>query len=102
VDRCGGVNQQAGSEYPGTAGKMCANNFINYVFYVHIRILLVKANSMIYIFYIKYVGKVVVYMLAVGDNELDVGDDKATSLEAAEVGTHMRRCEEIMWIGVVE
>jgi len=57
---------------------------------------------MIYIFYIKYVGKVVVYMLAVGDNELDVGDDKATSLEAAEVGTHMRRCEEIMWIGVVE
>ncbi len=47
MDRCGGVNQQAGSEYPGTAGKTHANNFINYMFYVHICILLVKTISMI-------------------------------------------------------
>ncbi len=95
MDRCGGVNWQAGSEYPGTAGKMCANNFINYVFYVHICILLIKANSMIYIFYIKYVGKAVVHVLAVGD------DEDALS-EAAKVGAHVGRCEEITWIGVVE
>ncbi len=41
-------------------------------------------------------------MLAVGDNELDVGDDEDKSSEAAKVGTHARRHEEITWIGVVE
>ncbi len=43
-----------------------------------------------------------IHVLTVGDDKLDVGDDEDKSLEAAEVGTHVRRHKEIMWIGVVE
>ncbi len=46
--------------------------------------------------------EVAIHVLTVGDNELNVGDNKDESSEAAEVGTHVRRHEEITWIGVVE
>ena len=82
MDRCGGVNWQAGSEYPGTAGKTHANNFINYMFYVHICILLVKTISMICICCKKHGRKGLVCVLTVGDNELDVGGNKVTSFSS--------------------
>ena len=52
-------------------------------FYCHICVLLVKAISMIYICYIKYIMNAAC-VFAVGDNELGVGDDEDASSEAAE------------------
>ncbi len=53
------------------------------IFYCHICVLLVKAISMIYICYIKYIINAAC-VLAVGDDELGVGDDDDMSSEAAE------------------
>jgi hypothetical protein len=47
-----------------------------HVFSHHIRILLVNAIPMIYICCIKYVGRVGICVLAVGDDELDVRNDE--------------------------
>jgi hypothetical protein len=46
----------------------------NHVFFYYICVLL-KTNSMIYIYYMKYGEKVVVYVLIVRDNKLNMGDD---------------------------
>ena len=51
------------------------------IFYCHICVLLVKEISIIYICYIKYRMNAAC-VLAVGDDELGMGDDDA-SLEAA-------------------
>src|SRR5258708_19992102 len=52
------------------------------IFYCHICVLLVKAISMIYICYIKYIINAAC-VLAVGDDELGVGDDNDASSEVA-------------------
>ena len=58
-------------------------------FYGHIQVLLIKANSVIYICYIKYGGKT--YVLTVRHDELGVGDDNDDmSSEAAGRG-HVQR-----------
>jgi len=51
-----------------------------------IRVLLINTNSMVYICYIKYPGKVGICVLAVRDDELDVGDDVAASSGVAARG----------------
>ena len=61
----------------GFLGDVCAKRFRNMYFYYHIRVLLVKTKQMIYICFIKYGGTTCV--LAVGDNELGVGDDEDAS-----------------------
>ena len=61
---------------------------------------------MIYICYIKYGGNAETYMLAVGDDELNVGDDEDTLSEAAEGWRMCRRTLEdhvvgpglVMWL----
>ena len=55
-------------------------------FYVYIRVLLINTNSMVYICYIKYPGKVGICVLAVRDDKLDVGDDVAASSGVAARG----------------
>ncbi|HYT41252.1 MAG TPA: hypothetical protein VEP90_02795, partial [Methylomirabilota bacterium] len=65
---------------------------INHVFYDHIHILLINTNSMIYICCIKYEDKVGICVLAVRDNELDVGDSKVTSSEVAKGRDARKSC----------
>ena len=79
-----GVTQQAGFGFLGKARGAHANNFQNHVFKGYIRILLIKTNSMIYICRTKHGGKGVVCMLAVRDDELNVGDIEDMSSELAE------------------
>jgi hypothetical protein len=59
------------------------------VFYAYIRILLIITNPTIYICYIKHGGNAGTCVLAVRDNELDVGDSEVASSEVAE-GRGMR------------
>jgi hypothetical protein len=68
----------------------------------HIHILLIKTNSVIYICHKKHGRKGVKCVLAVRDNELDVGGIEDVSLEVAE-GQDMRgsgkshETEQNMW-----
>ena len=55
-----------------------AKIFHNQIFCYHICILLVNTNQMIYIYYIIYEGNTRVCMLAVGDDELSVGNSDGT------------------------
>jgi len=85
----------------GFLGDVCAKRFRNMYFYYHIRVLLVKTKQMIYICFIKYGGTTCV--LAVGDNELGIGDDEDASSEAAEGrGTHGRTLRDhVVGLGLV-
>jgi hypothetical protein len=74
-----------------------AINFSNHVLNYHICILLIKKNPMIYICCTKHRGKAVVCVLAVRDDEHDMGGIKDASSELAEgwdtrgkaLGSHM-------------
>ena len=63
-------------------GAASVKNFRICNFYRHICVLLIKTNPMIYNM-LKYGVKVVICVLAVGDDELDVRDDDDASSEVA-------------------
>jgi hypothetical protein len=80
----GRATRQPGSGFPGKAGERVLIASENHVFYAHIRILLIITNPTIYICYIKNGGNAEICVLAVRDNELDVGDSEVASSEVAE------------------
>ena len=75
-----------GNRQQGKAGSCGAKIKIIPLFYVYIRVLLINTNSMIYIYCIRYSREVGIYVLTVGDNELDVGDNVAASSGVAARG----------------
>jgi hypothetical protein len=76
------------------------NKVRNFKFNRDIRILLIITNRMVYICYIKYRDNVVICVLAVGDDELTVGDDDDASSGAAEGGARAGRLGEVTRIGL--
>jgi hypothetical protein len=74
-----------------------AKKFHKCICHHHIRVLLRKTNPMIYICYIKYGGNGVTCVLAVGDDELDMGDNGGALLEVA---GGAGRPEEVMRMGL--
>ena len=66
------ATRRAGSGLPVVqiSGTARGKRFSNPACYDHIRVLLIKTNSMIYICYIKYGGKIETCELGVGDDEL--------------------------------
>ena len=69
-----------------------ARKLINHMFYAYIHILLINTNSTIYICCIKYKDKVGICVLAVRDNELDVGDSEVASSEVAKGRDARKSC----------
>jgi hypothetical protein len=85
-------------------GPARAIKFNNTTFCGYIRVLLIKTNSTIYICYIKYGGNADICVLAVGDDELSVGDDDALSRRLPKDGARVGWLEDhvggpgpVMW-----
>ena len=91
----------AGSRLPrvlGIARAQVPRMFI-FVFVIAIFVFYSKKQIQGYIIcYNKYGIKVATSVLAVGDNELDVGDDNDASLETAEGLAHAGGLREITWL----
>src|SRR5260221_1275606 len=95
VDRCVVSMLQAGKDSLG----QYAMKFNYTAFYGYIRDLLIRTNSMVHICYVKYGGNAEIFVLAVRDDELSLGDNKDTSSEDAE-GQGTRGTPRVTWMGV--